>query len=768
MFQRFKRFAVVGLLVCAVAPAMGFSLLGPNNETWQVPSIGYNPLPWDGLATGPKNLAEEYRRNIPVLYYSFDAGFVDYFGSNGVYAVEQAMKIMNGLTNVSSYSQDLTEFPLSSLRENYTAAALQLSDLKSFVLHLLVEQMGLAEPERYIWTIHSRWHTGDIACPVGQNYLLVRRNFNIVPTPLNQIQASSYVNGALYSYYIYEDCGDPPEMPDAEAREFPVDPLDNQYSAVASGVAMSSTSADSYRTYEGKYFIGLTRDDVAGLRYLMRSNNFNWESPGPTAISMVTNATPTLVPTASLGILADAALYSDPATLAAQGIISRASNYWVTVWVTNITSYLTNYPFEPAGSTQRVAYATNRQQAIETRWSHEFQNIYSPVFRNGQWTYVPVTNINVYKKPVIYTLRETTVGLSGSPFSPSDFYTLRTNIEERQFSTNHVAGEYFVLPTNACEVVLLSSQLQFTNIYVDLLEASVVTNEISISNAVVVTNFTGYYYQELIDYSTNHVFAALPVECVQTNTVLAGGIERVRFERRDYDSLLGRFFNPFTNYYTLTVVTNNKASKMRVQRPVTAPDFIFFAQDMVGGPAEDSFSAITRNISFSTNGAAYYSGLAGPGTIDSPTAITVNKAGEVFYNYALNVYSWYLAETNASVIWRWASFDGTTNAPVVYPNGATIQSLENMLFMNMSPATLPDGFEGFAYYAGPFHADGGVPPFTWSIPTGSGGLPVGLELRADGTIRGTPTERGTYDFVIRGTDSTGRYVERNYTVRINW
>ena len=38
----------------------------------------------------PKNIGEEYRRNTPVMYYTFDANFLDYFGSNGVAAVDSA------------------------------------------------------------------------------------------------------------------------------------------------------------------------------------------------------------------------------------------------------------------------------------------------------------------------------------------------------------------------------------------------------------------------------------------------------------------------------------------------------------------------------------------------------------------------------------------------------------------------------------------------------------------------------------------------------
>ena len=79
-----------------------FSLLGPVNEVFQVPPLSYD-LPGDIGA--PKNLGEEYRYNTPVLYYAFDQSFLDYFGSNGVRAVEQALAILtNQFNGVSKYN----------------------------------------------------------------------------------------------------------------------------------------------------------------------------------------------------------------------------------------------------------------------------------------------------------------------------------------------------------------------------------------------------------------------------------------------------------------------------------------------------------------------------------------------------------------------------------------------------------------------------------------------------------------------------------------
>ena len=95
----------------------------------------------------------------------------------------------------------------------------------------MMEQLGLADPIRYTWTLHDRVVGG--TCPVGNEYLVTKRNFAIVPSDLDQLQYSSYINQQLYSYYIEENCTAPdcaplpershsrlilPKMPDALPR----------------------------------------------------------------------------------------------------------------------------------------------------------------------------------------------------------------------------------------------------------------------------------------------------------------------------------------------------------------------------------------------------------------------------------------------------------------------------------------------------------------------------------------------------------------------
>ena len=94
-----------------------------------------------------------------------------------------------------------------------------------------MEQLGLAEPERYTWTLHDRFDPP--GCPLTTEYIVVMRNFDVIDSPLNQVQYSPYVNNVLYTYSIAEDCNRHPPEWTAITIPFAVDPNAEQYTAVA-------------------------------------------------------------------------------------------------------------------------------------------------------------------------------------------------------------------------------------------------------------------------------------------------------------------------------------------------------------------------------------------------------------------------------------------------------------------------------------------------------------------------------------------------------
>jgi hypothetical protein len=67
-------------------------------------------------------------------------------------------------------------------------------------------------------------------------------------------------------------------------------------------------------------------------------------------------------------------------------------------------------------------------------------------------------------------------------------------------------------------------------------------------------------------------------------------------------------------------------------------------------------------------------------------------------------------------------------------------------------------------YSQTLQATGGVPPYTWSLASGS--LGTGMNLSAGGVISGTPTLPGTSVFVVRLTDSASQSVTRTLAITV--
>jgi hypothetical protein len=158
--------------------------------------------------------------------------------------------------------------------------------------------------------------------------------------------------------------------------------------------------------------------------------------------------------------------------------------------------------------------------------------------------------------------------------------------------------------------------------------------------------------------------------------------------------------------------------------------------------------------------------LIGPGTIDGPVTFQFNKVGPIYLN---GFYPFYIDERSSILHFIWASYDGTTNAPVVYPIGSSIYNLEDQVLVQISPAYLPAGAVGQPYQA-QLQTVGATPnwtaPFTWSVAPSSPGLPPGLGISASGLIFGTPSAGGFYDFVIQVADGMGRIARRSYSINL--
>lgn len=254
------------LTAFSVMQSKAFSLLGPF-ESWMEYTNGLRQV---GDIGGPMCISNEYRWNVPVVTYGFDQSFIDYFGTNGMAAVKSAIQIIDNLPPTSEIS--LTNFPFDTTHFNGDAQAAYLLDLKSTTLALLLEQLGLAQPTRYIFVL-KQWTPAFIN---QQNQglwfswaipdYIIQGNFDpetLLPTVyIDQILYTSLVEGRSFGMgtpigvnYIYT---------------FPVTPNTPTYTAVAD------------RSLElGAYYSGLSYDDVGGLRYLYSTNTLKFETLPP-------------------------------------------------------------------------------------------------------------------------------------------------------------------------------------------------------------------------------------------------------------------------------------------------------------------------------------------------------------------------------------------------------------------------------------------------------------------------------------------------------
>jgi len=804
MQQIFKRYFWIALLAGGLQTSWGFALLGPLTsaaDAWQTAVIGYDLAyadtftPGDpvflGDIGGPRNIAEEYRRNVPVIYYTYDQSFLNFFGSNGVASVDSAYALMNSLP--SADQADLSQFPLGSMQANYTAQSDFLTDVKSVTLHLLVEQLGLADPARFVWTLHDRDQLPGTTCPIGMVYLTVQRNLDYQPSSLNQVQYSSYINDVLYSYFIIEDCTGPDPL--AITVPFATDPeAQNFYSPVAvnnfdgNGFLYLNSNGTQPLTLGGGlqvgyFYTGLTRDDMAGLKYLFTTNNVNLEFPDPTSLQfdVITNyslqqlfpnvnGTNVITGTNGAGFytydgnygygnygwLIATSTTNGPAALQALYpglVIASSSNYFVLSSNITYTQYFTNTGY---GTTYppplTLVTVTNYTPYLLEKFVYTFANVFTNRVSPNTVSYLQTITVSP-------NLR------APYPSPPVTNYSTQTII-----TSNAPSGDFFLVPlfhTNVCPLDFL---------YTGLTNVLSITNFLTgaSTNIVTATNSSLYTSTMIsINYLTNYIWVTHPVNCAEVANAanLYQGIGGTTFVRADYDSLISEFFNPVTNYYTMVSLTNSQWQLQHFVRVVTRPDILMDAQDQ--GVANTFNGTVFRNINFTPS--PILNGLAGPGTIDTPSTFTYNKIGDSTWNgHDIQVIDTepFLGEYASIPSLAWASFDSSTNAPVLYPNGTSIMNLENELAVQLSPSSPPDGSNG-SPYAVQFTASGGAfsPPFAWTafgIPGVIGSeLPPGLSLTSTGTLAGTPTSSGTYDFILQMSDSLSRSVQWTFSITIH-
>ena len=248
---------MIFIIILNALHARAFSLLGPF-EPWMTETNGFFPSDEDEIG-GPMCISNGYRWNVPVVTYGFDPSFVNYFGTNGVAAVENAISILNKMPPASQ--MNATNYPVTTTRYNYSAQSQGLYDLQSETLSLLVEHLGLDSPDLGIYCLKDFWFTNDVPPYAFDGNIagdVLQRNYD----PSTDLP-SDYIQNNFYSYkLVYYGSN---TTPNAIVIPF--------------GEVISSPSTVACDLQEmGTYFTGLTGDDIGGLRYLLSTNNVNYES----------------------------------------------------------------------------------------------------------------------------------------------------------------------------------------------------------------------------------------------------------------------------------------------------------------------------------------------------------------------------------------------------------------------------------------------------------------------------------------------------------
>ena len=671
------------------------------------------------------NLGEEYRWNSPIVTYSYDESFLNYFGSNGVVAIEKGMDILNSIPSASSIK---TNYPPSSAEENnlwnypvrpdrFHARAYndRILDIKSYALAELFSFMGLGNAEDNAFQLEF----GSV----------VLRNWDPI-----SYGPSKYLNGNLISWAV---------LGGTNAQPFPLD--------VTKSLMTLAGTADNRvpRLDEGKYLVAPTRDDIGGYRYLYRKDNFNVENLPPNTYQMVTNQ-PNLTNPAIFSI--DLRYFSKESEtnspIAFQQfiltnqwwgpnytnltvpplVILKTNINWEMGWTTNITPYLTNFPWTPVGQPPTLVYLTNKFRTFKPSYDYVFANV--------------ITNIHVpvEKSEILY--RSWEVVPKAPLWSVIGSVPTTTNYNTTVVNDKYPHGEIIILPTGSANigggglgqgggvgqgggaagnvVGYHFTEMQFEKVNV-LTNMITDTNNLANPGGVLpgqggglgaggaaITNFVGVMEDE-VWASTNHAYLAYPI-VLQTNSLLLGGIDKIRYLKMQGDSLVTTNYSPdrfIKNYkfpnlenqtftyvipssaqaltnaalpsytYEMDYVENSVRKTGKFVKFFTNPDIVFTA---INAPPTVTSTNTVGAVAINNNAinGLQTIGLNGPGVIQAAGNLnfSFNKIG---LHWQLDP-TYFLNEENQSPGWVWGHYDGSMSEPMVFPNSQTIKDLENQIY----------------------------------------------------------------------------------------
>ena len=129
--------------------------------------------------------------------------------------------------------------------------------------------------------------------------------------------------------------------------------------------------------------------------------------------------------------------------------------------------------------------------------------------------------------------------------------------------------------------------------------------------------------------------------------------------------------------------------------------------------------------------------MAGP----TPALTSSPVGGSTYTDANVPAGTYYYVAVSVDTYGNESSYSGCAHATVT---GTSVVSIS-------TPSPLPQGTVGSPYSQITLTATGGTPPYAWSVTAGA--LPGGLTLNSAGTISGTPSAAGAFNFTVQAQDS---------------
>ncbi|WEK18844.1 MAG: putative Ig domain-containing protein [Candidatus Pedobacter colombiensis] len=201
-----------------------------------------------------------------------------------------------------------------------------------------------------------------------------------------------------------------------------------------------------------------------------------------------------------------------------------------------------------------------------------------------------------------------------------------------------------------------------------------------------------------------------------------------------------------TTYYVAARTTGCTEESVRVPVIVTVNPQINFSTTILSNASLTA--PYFKQINGATGGTPAFTYALAPGSTPLPTGLTLSTTGGIAGTPAASgVFPFIVAATDSKGCSVTANFSLTITAALSIPTKVLPNGTVGTVY---PPETVPQ-------------ATGGTGPYIYAVPPGA--LPPGLTFDPlTREIKGTPTQKGTYDIPVTVTDANGNTITQKYTI----